>query len=149
MKTEQSKKNYLLKEIILGVHPTPSQASPFSVNSSCIPAFRPLLSGVEAGCCGKRAGTPRTLSLVWMSVHGKSGNVTGRSGAPKAETAGPRPPSRFCQAFALWLAVCHSLFLLSERCEMAGDYRGDTRSNYSMLGKIFCFPKSKFYKNTK
>lgn len=85
----------------MNTNPTLPQASQFSVNSSCVPAFRPLLPGVEASACERRASVPQAASLVWMSVHGKSGNDTGSTETPKPETACPRFHSCFYQAFAL------------------------------------------------
>lgn len=77
----------------------------------------------------RRAGTAPTPGLAGMGMHGKNGNGTGSAEAH----------SCFCQACALGLPRCHSLFLLSERCQMDVEYSRDTRSGYAMLGKIFCF----------
>lgn len=79
----------------------------------------------------RRAGTAPAPGLAGMGMHGKNGNGTGSAEAH----------SCFCQAFALGLPRCHSLFLLSERCQMDVEYSRDTRSGYAMLGKVFCFSK--------
>lgn len=84
----------------------------------------------------RRAGTAPAPGLAGMGMHGKNGNGTGSAEAPRPETH-----SCFCQAFALGLPRCHSLFLLSERCQMDVEYSRDTRSGYAMLGKVFCFSK--------
>lgn len=77
----------------------------------------------------RRAGTAPAPGLAGMGMHGKNGNGTGSAEAH----------SCFCQACALGLPRCHSLFLLSERCQMDVEYSRDTRSGYAMLGKVFCF----------
>lgn len=48
---------------------------------------------MEAGCWGRRAGTPQAASLEWMSVHGRNGNVTGCSESLKTHVPGLIPAS--------------------------------------------------------